>query len=183
MKKILLSLIGLFITATMLSANPALAFQNGKHKGNKLDVSITYQNFSGYMDYSSLGLGSLPIYYLGGTMYYNITIDNLKNAQYRHLVVLVIHRQYPSGDLLPGYQIDSFSGLPYHNIIYIDTLNSGDSLDLSFPIPTNAPTGADYTDVVIYRGYDLTDQSSDAIWSSGRIFFENTLGYFCPPEI
>ena len=184
MKKLWLSVFAFFLTASMLMPNSASAFQNGQHNGNKLDVSIEYQNFSGYADYSYLGLGPLPIYYIGGTMDYTVQITNLKKSAYHHLVVLVTHREYPSGNLVPGYQIDPFSGLAYHNMINIDSLGAGESLSLNYSIPWNANAGADKTDVIIYRGYDLESQETgDNEWSTGRIFFENTLGYFCPPKI
>ncbi len=183
MKKIIFSFIAMLCMVSFLLPSNALAFQNGKHKGNKLDVNIEYENFHGYMDYSSLGLGMLPIYYIGGEMFYNVRIDNLKNSAYRHLVVLITHREYPSGNLISGYEIDDFSGLAYHNLINIDSLGAGESLNLDFFIPRNTNAGAGKTDVMIYRGYDWEIQEIQGNeWSSGRIFFENTLGYFCPPE-
>ena len=162
----------------MLSVTVAAA-QQGKHNGNILDVEIEYDNFHGYADYSFLGLGDLPIYYIGQNMDYKLSIENSKKSKYNHLVILVAHRDYLSQELTPDYQIDEFSGLAYHNRIYLDNFRVFEEFDLSYWIPYNATPGAGQTDVTIYRGYDL-DVPEGNFWSYGRIIFEDTLGYFCP---
>ncbi|OHA70589.1 MAG: hypothetical protein A3F15_02605 [Candidatus Wildermuthbacteria bacterium RIFCSPHIGHO2_12_FULL_40_12] len=177
------SIIIAFLTAILFVPGATLAVQRGQHNGDKLDVTIEYQNFFGTADFPSLNLFGLPIYYIGGTMDYTVEIVNNKKSTYNHLVVLVLHREYPSGNIIPGYEIDAFSGLPYHNRVYIDTLKQGETLDLSFSIPVSASAGADQTEVIIYRGYNLDDTSGVNEWSSGRIIFEETVGYFCPPEV
>lgn len=169
----------IFLAVLMLSAT-AMAAQQGQHNGNVLNVDIEYKNFNGYMDYSYLGLGNLPVYYIGQNMNYTVSLENLKKSNYNHLVILVTHRYYPSGELTPDYQIDAFSGLPYHDIIYLDNLKTSASFDLSHWIPWAAQAGADRTDVIIYRGYDF-ENPDGATWSFGRIIFESTVGYFCPP--
>ena len=78
---------------------------------------------------------------------------------------------------------DSFSGLPYHDRIYIDTLTTGETFELSYNIPGNAIAGAGQTDVIIYRGYDWENDDGTNFWSYGRIIFEGTVGYFCPPMV
>ncbi|MFC1656582.1 hypothetical protein ACFL14_01270 [Patescibacteria group bacterium] len=189
MKKFLVSLfVVLCFAAFILPQNTfAQKYQKGEHKGNKIDVSIDYDDSNGYMDYSYLDLLDplLPIFYIGGDMHYIVDIDNLKNAAYRHIVVLITHRYYPSLELVPGSQIDNFSGLSYHNKIYIDDLGEGDSRSLYFSIPNNTLPGAGRTDIVMYRSYneDAETIAEDNEWSAGRIFFEKTLGYFCPPEV
>ena len=172
-----------FLITVLFMSNAALASQQGQHNGNKLDVSIEYQNFFGTADFPGLNLFGLPVYYIGGSMDYTVSIVNGKNSTYKNLVVLVVHKDYPSGDLIPGYETDAFSGLPYHNRVYIDTLKQGESLDLSFSIPSSASAGADQTEVIIYRGYNLNDGSTGNTWSNGRIIFEQPVGYFCPPEL
>lgn len=176
MKRILIAL-----TVVMLSTM-VLALQQGNHNGNALSASIEYQGFTSYVDYSHLGLGNLPVYYIGGYMYYEVSVTNEKKSRYNHLVLLVTHRDYLSGNLVPGYQADPFSGLPYHNIVYIDSFRTEASFDLSFLVPWGTIPGAGQTDLLVYRGYDRNNQSQENQWSTGRIVFEGTLGYFCPPE-
>ncbi|MFH1445027.1 MAG: hypothetical protein ABIF08_00930 [Nanoarchaeota archaeon] len=183
MKKLLLVSMALVISMTVMFSSTVSAVQQGQHKGNKLNVDIEYTDFFGYKDYSYLGLGDLPVYYIGGTTNYTIDITNGKNNKYNYLVILVTHREYLSGNLLPGYSIDPFSGLPYHNIVYMDTMTSGESFDLSYWVPWSTPTGADQTDVVIYRGYNQRDGIEGNEWSNGRIIFDGTIGYFCPPVL
>ena len=184
MKKLTFFAVVCALFATMLLVpGTSFAAQQGKHIGNPLNIGIQYKNFFGLTDFPGLNLFGLPVYYIGGNMDYTVTIANSKQATYKHLVVLVLHKDYPAGTLMPGYQIDEFSGLPYHNRAYIDTLKQGDSLDLSFSIPSSAEPGADQTSIVVYRGYDLDSTSGTNTWSDGRIIFEDPVGYFCPPAV
>ncbi|MFH1240482.1 MAG: hypothetical protein V1672_04685 [Candidatus Diapherotrites archaeon] len=174
MKRFLIVLMLLMLSTTVLAA------QQGNHNGNMLNVGIEYKNFNGFMDYSHLGLGNLPIYYIGQNMNYSISIENGKNNKYNHLVMLVTHREYESKALQPNSEIDEFSGLPYHNRIYLEDFRTSEKFDLSYWVPSNATPGAGQTDVIIYRAYDWTSDNEGNEWSYGRIILERTLGYFCP---
>lgn len=138
-----------------------------------------------------------PLYYAGMTMNYRLTLKNDGKARYRDIKIDVYQAYLnPDGSLGP----DKIGSDALRQFL-VPEVGPEQSLDFmgSIAIPTNATSGLDQTDVIVYQdrkphpGMDDHDEGDDLKEFAPRdmrrhvhgkiIFWEPQVGIWCPPGL